>query len=377
MSTTDSIIIDFNPTCSICKHFWIPDDTDKKSNGTICKTCKRCRERDKKNVIKNKCEHNKNKSRCKICGGGSFCIHNKTNSRCKICGGGGLCIHDRIKSACKDCKGSSICQHNRVISICKECNGSQICIHNRVIANCKDCKGSQVCEHNKLKAVCKDCKGSQICIHNKYKPICKICKGSQICEHNRVKYSCKDCGGKAFCIHNKVKSKCKDCGGASICIHNKLKNMCVECGGSSICEHNIGKSSCKKCNFKKYIIDAQRRRIYRCLKSSSLIKKNRSIEYLGCDADYLIEYFTKKMDLFNSTNDTKMTWDNIHIDHIKPISSFNIDDENDFNDCCHYTNLQPLLACDNLKKGSLWTEDNNIYWLKNIKRIEHLNIYLP
>ena len=48
--------------------------------------------------------------------------------------------------------------------------------------------------------------------------------------------------------------------------------------------------------------------------------------------------------------DILMTWDNIHIDHIKPISVFNLDDEEEFLDCCHYTNLQPLLAVDNLEK---------------------------
>jgi hypothetical protein len=39
-----------------------------------------------------------------------------------------------------------------------------------------------------------------------------------------------------------------------------------------------------------------------------------------------------------------MEWDNIHLDHIKPVSKFNLDDETEFLDCCHYTNFQPLLA---------------------------------
>ena len=33
------------------------------------------------------------------------CIHNKTKSRCKDCGGSRLCIHDRRKEACKECGG--------------------------------------------------------------------------------------------------------------------------------------------------------------------------------------------------------------------------------------------------------------------------------
>jgi hypothetical protein len=49
-----------------------------------------------------------------------------------------------------------------------------------------------------------------------------------------------------------------------------------------------------------------------------------------------------------------MTWDNWtkdgwHLDHIRPIASF---DRPDHPDCWHYTNLQPLWAEENLKKGA-------------------------
>jgi hypothetical protein len=42
-----------------------------------------------------------------------------------------------------------------------------------------------------------------------------------------------------------------------------------------------------------------------------------------------------------------------HIDHIKPCISFNLTDPvNNKWLCFHYTNLQPLWAEDNLKKGA-------------------------
>ena len=47
-----------------------------------------------------------------------------------------------------------------------------------------------------------------------------------------------------------------------------------------------------------------------------------------------------------------MNWDNRsewHIDHIVPLSSANTEEE--LIRLCHYTNLQPLWAEDNLKKG--------------------------
>ena len=37
------------------------------------------------------------------------------------------CPHNRERYRCKDCGGSSICPHNRVKSQCKDCGGSQIC----------------------------------------------------------------------------------------------------------------------------------------------------------------------------------------------------------------------------------------------------------
>ena len=49
-----------------------------------------------------------------------------------------------------------------------------------------------------------------------------------------------------------------------------------------------------------------------------------------------------------------MTWENYgdwHIDHIKPMAKFNLNVDDQRNKCFHYTNLQPLWAKDNLKKG--------------------------
>lgn len=312
-----------NPKCNRCKCYWKPDETDIKPSGLYAVSCKKCREYQKAIKERLKCEHNKRKSDCRECDGSSFCEHNKQKSKCKECG------------------GASICKHNKLKSRCRECDGSAFCIHDKRKSDCKNCGGASICPHDKLKSICHDCGGSQICPHDKLKQYCRDCKGS------------------------------------SFCIHDKLKSICRDCGGSQICPHDKQKKACKECKPQLYLINLQRRAIYRCLKSSNLEKTKPSIEYLGCSAEYFIEYFKKKMDLFNQFSEIEMTWNNIHIDHIKPVSLFNLDDEDEFLSCCHYTNLQPLLAEINLNKSDKWSEKDEIFWNENIKDKEYIDIYLP
>lgn len=57
-----------------------------------------------------------------------------------------------------------------------------------------------------------------------------------------------------------------------------------------------------------------------------------------------------------------MTWDNYgyrgwHVDHIIPLALFNLQDPEEFKKACHYSNLQPLWAKDNLSKGDKIIEE--------------------
>lgn len=50
-----------------------------------------------------------------------------------------------------------------------------------------------------------------------------------------------------------------------------------------------------------------------------------------------------------------MSWENYgkwHVDHIKPCAKFDLTKESEQRKCFHYTNLQPLWAIDNFKKGA-------------------------
>jgi hypothetical protein len=226
------------------------------------------------------------------------------------------------------------------------------------------------CEHSREKRRCRDCGGSQICEHNRRNYQCKECGGGSICEHNRLKSQCKECGGASICEHSRIKSRCKECGGGSICEHNRRKSECKECGGSQICEHNRQKSQCKECSPLLCLIHLQRTNIARIMKQTNIEKTKPSIEYLGCSAEYFRVYIKSKM-----TED--MTFDNIHYDHIKPVSVFDLEIEEELLNCCHYTNFQPLLATDNLVKSNKWNDEDEVFWKENICGKEYIPLYIP
>ena len=50
-----------------------------------------------------------------------------------------------------------------------------------------------------------------------------------------------------------------------------------------------------------------------------------------------------------------MSWDNYgvwHVDHIIPCAQFDLSDPEQQKICFHYTNLQPMWAKDNMRKGA-------------------------
>lgn len=89
-----------------------------------------------------------------------------------------------------------------------------------------------------------------------------------------------------------------------------------------------------------------RSRLLKALKTNQ--KKSKTLDYLGCSVDTLKNHLEKQFQ-------DGMTWENQgqwHIDHIRPLSSFDLTNESEIFEACHYSNLQPLWAEDNLRKGA-------------------------
>lgn len=95
------------------------------------------------------------------------------------------------------------------------------------------------------------------------------------------------------------------------------------------------------------IIHNMRCRLNVFLSNNEITKENKTFEIVGCSPEFLKEHIEKQFT-------EGMSWDlmgkYIHIDHITPLSSAKSEEE--VYRLCHYTNLQPLWAKDNLSKGS-------------------------
>ena len=69
----------------------------------------------KEPYVRKKCEHNREKSKCKECGGASICEHNRRKSECKECGGSEWLKH-KCKTEYCDTKG-----HKKYEGYCLPC----------------------------------------------------------------------------------------------------------------------------------------------------------------------------------------------------------------------------------------------------------------
>lgn len=114
-------------------------------------------------------------------------------------------------------------------------------------------------------------------------------------------------------------------------------------------ERNQYESNKRKTNISYKLAHYLRSRLYKALKNN--YKSGSAIRDLGCTIDELKLHLESKFQ-------PGMAWDNCgkfgwHIDHIIPLSKFsNLSQLEQLKEACHYTNLQPLWAEDNLKKGN-------------------------
>ena len=86
--------------------------------------------------------------------------------------------------------------------------------------------------------------------------------------------------------------------------------------------------------------------------TKGMIKSASTMDLTGCTVEELRHHLeTRFADGMSWENYGRNGW---HIDHIRPCASFDLTDPEQQRQCFHYTNLQPLWAADNIRKGDKW-----------------------
>lgn len=104
-----------------------------------------------------------------------------------------------------------------------------------------------------------------------------------------------------------------------------------------------------------------RSRMHDALKNN--YKTGFTVDTAGCNIKQLRQYLESKFQ-------PGMTWENQgqwHIDHIIPLSSFDLSNKKQLKKACHYTNLQPMWARENLKKNNKYTIVLKSVAVENVK----------
>lgn len=96
------------------------------------------------------------------------------------------------------------------------------------------------------------------------------------------------------------------------------------------------------------LTETLRARVRNAMKGQN--KSQATMKLVGCSPDALRSHLRDRFL-------PGMTWDNYglfgwHVDHIRPCSSFDLSDPKEQEKCFNYSNLQPLWAKDNIKKGA-------------------------
>jgi hypothetical protein len=201
---------------------------------------------------------------------------------------------------------------------------------------------------------------------------CKHCNQELPLEcfrHNRCK--CKECEklhGRTYRQSDSGKQKAKEWSNNNKEKHKKLQSEWTKKNRSHI---NNKFNQRWKNDFEFKIKKSCQKHLMNNLKS----KQKSTMKYFSCDIKLFIEWleycFTENMTI----NNHGTLW---HLDHVIPVSSFDLKNPEEVYLCFHYLNYMPITATDNLSKNNkiiysqLLTHSDNIFnfHIKNDLKID-------
>lgn len=148
-----------------------------------------------------------------------------------------------------------------------------------------------------------------------------------------------------------------------------LQRYCKSCKSNSTSTERYKKARNKRRRHRRLsdscfrIKQNIRTRTYKCVKSvNNNPKKYRTFDWIGCEPDELLVHLLLSLKKEDRVNYLSYPAD-YHIDHIIPLATAKTEEQ--IKELTHYSNLQLLLAIENLKKGKKYDinreEDEGVF----------------
>jgi hypothetical protein len=232
---------------------------------------------------------------------------------------------------------------------------------------------------NALHKICKLCETSKLSneFYKINKNVCIECNNKNRREKYKTdeEYRLKTILNATNFKKNKIieKNKIKQEEQEKIGQENKQCKYCKEVKLKTRFRHN--RLKCKDCErddpnekFKRYV----RTRIYNCLRNKN--KLNHSSEYLGCTFKEYIKWISNYDATYNLENYGPI-W---HIDHVIPLSTFDLNDKDQQFIAFNWRNTMPLSAYENMSKNNRISHEQILkHYDKLIKYHEDNSINIP
>lgn len=253
----------------------------------------------------------------------------------------------------------------------------------KFIKNRNICK---VCSNNRRKELYNDfkldetiMKKCKICLEDKLqsrfmknRPVCKDCHN----ETRRNRYSSnEEHRTKAIKFATEYKQKKAEIKHQiklqEIGENNKKCNYCHSIKEKSYFRHN--RLKCKDCE-RDHPLEKLKRSIRGRIWYSLIKKTLHTIEYLGCNQNDYLEFLLTYNSIYTIDNHGK-EW---HIDHVIPISKFNIENKEEQLIAFNWRNTMPLSVKENLSKNNKILTDQIEQHLEKLKKYHtEKNIIMP
>lgn len=222
---------------------------------------------------------------------------------------------------------------------------------------------------------CMEEKSLEMFYANVNKNVCKSCNN----ERRRNRYA-NDAEHRQKCIkmateykHEKVLIRQEELRlkQEEIGIGNKQCRYCHQIKLAERFRHNRMKCrDCERDEPMSKFIRTVRSRIYSGLNS----KTKNTIEYIGCSNEEYAKWILNYNEQFTIEN-RGIVW---HIDHVLPLSSFDLNDEEQQKIAFNWRNTMPLLASENLSKNNkIILEQVKTHWNKVVEYHNNNNTIIP